>query len=216
MFNATEFISEVGIVPVVKLTDAATTLPVMEALIAGNVPVAEITFRTDCAAEAIRIAAEELGDKMLVGAGTVVDAAQAEAAIKSGARFIVSPGYSEAVNGVCRANGILYVPGAVTPTEIMQACAGGNKIIKFFPASVYGGTAALKALGAPFKDIKFVPTGGVNASNLKEYLSLNNVAACGGSWMVADSILKAGNYAEVARLAAEASEIVHSLGKQVG
>ena len=98
----------------------------------------------------------------------------------------------------------------------MRAGAGGNKIIKFFPASVYGGTAALKALGAPFKDIKFVPTGGVNASNLKEYLSLNNVAACGGSWMVADSILKAGNYAEVARLAAEASEIVHSLGKQVG
>ncbi len=213
MANVAEFISEVGIVPVVKLTDVATTLPVMEALIAGNVPVAEITFRTDCAAEAIRVAAENFGDKMLVGAGTVVDARQAEAAVNSGARFIVSPGYSEAVNGVCRANGILYVPGAVTPTEIMQAYAGGNRIIKFFPASVYGGTAALKALGAPFGDIKFVPTGGVNANNLKDFLSLSNVAACGGSWMVAESLIKAGDYAAVTNLSLEASAIVNSLRK---
>ena len=131
MFNATEFISEVRIVPVVKLTDVRTTLPVMEALIAGNVPVAEITFRTDCAAEAIRLAAENLGEKMLVGAGTVIDARQAEAAIANGARFIVSPGYSEAVNGVCRANGVLYVPGAVTPTEIMQAYALSFSPLRF-------------------------------------------------------------------------------------
>lgn len=213
MSNVAEFISEVRIVPVVKLTDVKTTLPVMEALFAGNVPVAEITFRTDCAAEAIRLAAENLGEKMLVGAGTVIDARQAEAAIANGARFIVSPGYSEAVNGVCRANGVLYVPGAVTPTEIMQAYAGGNRIIKFFPASVYGGTAALKALGAPFGDIKFVPTGGVNAANLKDFLALPNVVACGGSWMVADKFIKEGDYAAVTKLSAEAAEIVQSLKK---
>lgn len=203
-------IKKVRIVPVVKLDSASDAVKVVEALSAGGIPIAEITFRTAAAPEAITLAAENCPDA-LIGAGTVINAAQAETAVKCGAKFIVSPGYSEAVNAFCHEAGILYVPGAVTPTEIMKVVDGGNSIVKFFPASVYGGVKALKALGAPFTDVVFIPTGGVDNENLKEYLSLKNVLAAGGSWMVKDSLIKSGNFAEITRISRIGADIVKEI-----
>lgn len=203
-------IEKVKIVPVVKLDSASDAVAVVNALSAGGIPVAEITFRTLSAPEAIAAACLNCPDA-LIGAGTVVNAAQAETAVKCGAKFIVSPGYSEAVNAFCREAGVLYVPGAVTPTEIMKVLDGGNRIVKFFPASVYGGVKALKALGAPFTDVAFIPTGGVDNENLKEYLSLKNVLAVGGSWMVKDSLIKAKDFAEITRVSRIGADIAKEI-----
>ena len=201
-----EKIKEIGVVPVVKIDNIEDTQPLMEALIRGNLPVAEITFRTACAEEAIRIASKNYPD-MLVGAGTVITSAQAIRAIEAGAKFIVGPGYSATVAKVCQTRDIPYLPGCVTPTEIITALDAGIDTVKFFPASVYGGLKAIKALAAPFTTVKFIPTGGVSADNLAEFLAFPKIVACGGSWMVADALVKAKNWAEIERLAFEAVEI---------
>jgi 2-dehydro-3-deoxyphosphogluconate aldolase/(4S)-4-hydroxy-2-oxoglutarate aldolase len=201
-----EMIKKIGVVPVVKIDNIEDIQPLMEALIKGNLPVAEITFRTACAEDAIRIAAKNYPE-MLVGAGTVVTSAQAIRAIEAGAKFIVGPGYSASVAKVCQTRDIPYLPGCVTPTEIITALDAGIDTVKFFPASVYGGLKAIKALAAPSTTVKFIPTGGVSADNLAEFLAFPKIVACGGSWMVADSLVKEKNWAEITRLANEAVEI---------
>ena len=175
------------VVPVVVIRDIADTCPTLEALCDGGIPVAEITFRTACAAEAIRIGCEKFPE-MMIGAGTVINAEQAKTAIGAGARFIVSPGLSADVAAVCREADVPYLPGCVTPTEIMAALEMGRTTLKFFPANVYGGLTALKALSAPFPQVRFLPTGGVDLKNIKEYLSFDKSAAVGGSFMMKGDI----------------------------
>ena len=175
------------VVPVVVIRDIADTCPTLGALCDGGIPVAEITFRTACAAEAIRIGCEKFPE-MMIGAGTVINAEQAKTAIKAGARFIVSPGLSADVAAVCREADVPYLPGCVTPTEIMAALEMGLTTLKFFPANVYGGLTALKALSAPFPQVRFLPTGGVDLKNIKEYLSFDKIAAVGGSFMMKGDI----------------------------
>ncbi len=170
------------LVPVVVLQDAGDASLLADALVAGGLPVAEITFRTAAAAESIRIIADR-GD-VLVGAGTVLTVAQVDAAVAAGARYVVSPGTSRAVVERCAEHGVPALPGAVTATEVQAAIEMGLDTVKFFPAGTSGGAAAIKALAAPFGGIKFVPTGGVGPANLAEYLAVTAVAAVGGSWMV--------------------------------
>lgn len=175
------------VVPVVVIRELSDALPTLAALRDGGIPVAEITFRTACAADAIREGTKAFPD-MTIGAGTVINAEQAKTAIAAGARFIVSPGLSDEVAAVCREAEIPYLPGCVTPTEIMHALSLGLTILKFFPANVYGGLSALKALSAPFPQVKFLPTGGVSLDNIREYLAFDKVAAIGGSFMMKGDI----------------------------
>lgn len=178
-------IKQYKLVPVVVLNDISET-DKLGALVAGGLPVAEITFRTECAAEAIKLAVEKHPD-MLVGAGTVIRRDQCTQAIDAGAKFIVSPGLSAEVAEVCKARGVPYIPGVVTPTEVMQALSLGLTTLKFFPAADYGGLKTIKALSAAFPQVEFMPTGGINVDNINEYLSFNKVIACGGSWMMKGS-----------------------------
>ena len=182
-----EKLSLAGLVPVIAVNDADDAVPLCKALSDGGLPVAEITFRTDCAAEAIRLAVKEFPD-MEIGAGTVIDGKQCEKALASGAKFIVSPGLSVEVAEMCKEKGVPYYPGCVTPTEIMQALSLGITTVKFFPANIYGGLKALKALSAPFPQVRFIPTGGVNKENMDEYLSFEKVAAVGGSFFVEEAL----------------------------
>ena len=176
-------------VPVVVIKSLDETVPTLTALRNAGIPTAEITFRTACAADAIRLGAEQFPD-MLVGAGTVINAEQAKAAVMAGAKFIVSPGLSAGVAEVCREADIPYIPGCVTPTEIMQALELGITTVKFFPANVYGGLKALKALSAPFPQVRFVPTGGVDRSNIDEFLAFDKIVAIGGSFFVKEALEK--------------------------
>ncbi len=170
------------LVPVVVIGDAGDAGLLADALVAGGLPVAEVTFRTPAAGEAIRVIADR-GD-VLVGAGTVLTATQVDQAVTAGARYVVSPGLSPAVVERCAEHGILALPGAVTATEVQAALELGLSTVKFFPAGTSGGAAAIKALAAPFGAVRFVPTGGVGPANLAEYLALPSVVAVGGSWMV--------------------------------
>ena len=179
------------LIPVVVIKNLAETEKIMNALKNDGINCAEITFRTDCAAEAIALAVEKFPD-MNIGAGTAINAGQCEKALKAGAKFIVSPGLSEDVAKICKANGIDYFPGCVTPTEIMRALDLGITTVKFFPANVYGGLKALKALSAPFPQVRFIPTGGVNRENLEEFLAFERIAAVGGSFFVEDALRKIG------------------------
>ena len=176
-------------IPVVVIKELSETDKILKALKNNGINCAEITFRTACAAEAIAYACKNYPD-MSIGAGTVINAEQCEAALKAGAQFIVSPGLSVAVANICKERNIPYYPGCVTPTEIMQALELGINIVKFFPANVYGGLKALKALAAPFPQIKFIPTGGVDRSNLDEFLAFEKVYAVGGSFMVKEALDK--------------------------
>ena len=175
------------IVPVVVINNLEDTIPTLDALRKGGINVAEITFRTACAKEAISIGRDRFPN-MLIGAGTILNVEQAREAVEAGAEFIVSPGFDDATNEYLKELDIPYIPGAVTPTEIMNAPAKGVKIIKFFPASCYGGLKTLRALQGPFKNVKFLPTGGIDESNIKEYLALSNVVAIGGSFMMKGDI----------------------------
>lgn len=177
-----EKIRQTKIVPVVVLNSVEETLPKMQALINGGLPCAEITFRTPCAAEAIALAVKTYPD-MLIGAGTVINREQCERAIEAGSKFIVSPGFSEEVADCCKEHGLLYLPGVVTPTEAMAAIAKGLTVLKFFPASNYGGLKTIKAICAAFPYIKIMPTGGISAENILEYLACDKIIACGG-WMM--------------------------------
>ena len=181
--NITEKIQSLKIVPVVVIKDINDTVPTLKALSDGGLPVAEITFRTACAADAIRLGVKEFPD-MLIGAGTVINAEQANAAIDCGAKFIVGPGFAASVAEVCHERGILYLPGCVTPTEIITAISYGIEIVKFFPCSNFGGLGTIKALSAAFPTMKFMPTGGISEDNILEYLAFDKIIACGGSWMM--------------------------------
>ena len=176
-------ISNAKIVPVVVIKKIEDAEPTLRALCEGGLPIAEITFRTACAADAIRLAVEKVPE-MLVGAGTVINARQCNEAIDCGAKFIVGPGFAAEVAEVCRERGVLYLPGCVTPTEIITAISYGLEIVKFFPCSNFGGLATIKALSAAFPAMKFMPTGGISEDNVLEYLAFDKIVACGGSWMM--------------------------------
>ena len=175
------------LIPVVVIKDVKKKKKTLSALRAGGVNCAEITFRTACAAEAISLGVSLFPD-MNIGAGTVINGQQCVEALNAGAKFIVSPGLSEEVAGICSANGVDYFPGCVTPTEIMRALELGITTVKFFPANVYGGLKAIKALSGPFPQVKFIPTGGVDLTNLKEFLEFDKIFAVGGSFMMKGDI----------------------------
>lgn len=201
----TETLDRIGaarLVPVVVLDDAAHAAPLAEALVAGGLPVAEVTFRTAAAVEAIRAMATR--DDLLVGAGTVLTPEQVDAAVDAGASYIVSPGLSEAVVRRCQERGVLALPGAVTATEVQAALALGLTTLKFFPAETSGGAKAIKALAAPFAGVRFVPTGGIGPSNLAAYLQIPAVLAVGGSWMVPRDTIAAGDFDRIAALTSDA------------
>ena len=203
MNEVLERIGELGIVSVVKIEKADDALPLGRALIDGNLPIAEITFRTSAAEKSIKILAKELPE-LLVGAGTVLTIEQVKKAVSAGAEFIVSPGFNPRVVDYCIENNILVTPGINNPTQIEMALERGIEVVKFFPAEASGGLPLLKAMSAPYTNIKFIPTGGINQNNLCSYLSNNKVLACGGSWMVKADLISSGNFAEITRLTREA------------
>lgn len=198
-----EQISKIGIVPVVKIDRAEDALPLAKALCAGGLPCAEVTFRTDAAAEAIRIMTENFPN-MCVGAGTVLNAEQVDAAVEAGARFIVSPGLNPRTVRYCQEKGVLITPGTSSPSDIEQAIELGLEVVKFFPAEQSGGLAKIKAMAAPYVNMKFMPTGGINAKNLTSYLDFNKIIACGGSWMVPGDLINAGEWDKIEQLTREA------------
>lgn len=196
-----------GVVPVVVLEDAKDAVPTAKAMVAGDIDVMEITFRTAAAPDAIRAVSEGCPE-MLVGAGTVVTLQQCKKAVECGARFIVAPGFDAEVVSWCVENNVPVTPGCVTPTEIMAAMKLGLKVVKFFPAGVYGGLSAMKALSGPFGGIKFIPTGGVNAQNLSEYIAAPFVHAVGGSWVCPKAEIAAGNFEKITALCAQARQSI--------
>jgi 2-dehydro-3-deoxyphosphogluconate aldolase/(4S)-4-hydroxy-2-oxoglutarate aldolase len=196
-------IGEIGIVPVVKIEKASDASALGKALIAGDLPLAEITFRTAAAADAIAVLSKEF-PQMLVGAGTVLTIEQARKAVEAGARFIVSPGFNPKVVDHCISHGVPVTPGISSPTEIEMALERGLEVLKFFPAGASGGLDFLKAIAAPYAGVKFIPTGGVDPGNLKDYLGFNRVHAVGGTWIARDSAISAGKFDDIARLAREA------------
>jgi 2-dehydro-3-deoxyphosphogluconate aldolase/(4S)-4-hydroxy-2-oxoglutarate aldolase len=202
-----EKIGELGIVPVVKIEKAEDALPLGKALIDGDLPIAEITFRTSAAEESIKSLTREL-PKLLVGAGTVLTVEQVKEAVSAGAKFIVSPGFNPKVVDYCLENNIPVTPGINNPTQIEMALERGIEVVKFFPAEASGGLSLLKSMSAPYTGIKFIPTGGINLNNLCSYLSNNKVHACGGSWMVKADLISSGNFAEITRLTKEAVSIM--------
>ena len=199
-----------GVVPVVVLDDSKNALPLAKALVDGGLPCAEVTFRTSAAKEAIRLMVEAYPD-MLVGAGTVLNIEQAKDAINVGAKFIVSPGFDDDLVRYCKENNIPVFPGVVTPTEVMKALKHDLKVLKFFPAENYGGLATIKALSAPFNNIQFMPTGGINSKNIKDYLANNKIIACGGSWMVKKDLINDGKFDVIESLVKEAVSIVKEI-----
>ncbi len=208
MNDALKRIGEIGIVPVIKLEGADKAVPLGRALAAGGIGAAEVTFRTKAAPDAIRAVAEALPD-LLVGAGTVTSVAMARAAAEAGARFIVSPGWDDAVVDFCLERGIPVLPGVSSPDGVMRGIAKGLDALKFFPAEASGGLQMLDALAGPFAGIRFVPTGGIDASNIGAYARKPSVLAVGGSWMVKAELVEAGDWAEIERLAREAVFALH-------
>ena len=193
------------VVPVVVLDKVEDAIPTAKAMAAGGVDTMEITFRTACAPECIRAVAENCPE-VLVGAGTIINLEQCKLAVEMGAKFIVSPGYSEEVVAWCVENGIPVAPGCVTPTEIMAALKHGLKMVKFFPANVYGGLNAMKNLSAPFVGLKFLPTGGVSSANINEYIDAPFIHAVGGSWVCPKADIAAGNWEKITQLCIEARQ----------
>jgi 2-dehydro-3-deoxyphosphogluconate aldolase/(4S)-4-hydroxy-2-oxoglutarate aldolase len=202
-------LEEIGIVPVVSIPKREHALPLAESLLAGGLPCAEITFRTASAADAIRDIRRGFPD-LLVGAGTVLMTEQAQRALDAGAQFLVSPGTNPAVVAFARERNVPIFPGVCTPTEIESALAMGLDVLKFFPAEPMGGVPFLKAVCAPYRSVRFIPTGGIGPTNLGEYLALPQVVACGGSWMVKPDLFEAGDWATVTQLAADAVALVNA------
>ena len=198
---------EVGIIPVVVLNDAKDAEPLGKALMQGGLPAAEVTFRTAAAEESIRIMAEKFPD-MLVGAGTVLTTDQVDRAVAAGAKFIVAPGLDEEVVKYCLEKDIPVCPGTQTASEMMKAIKLGLTYVKFFPAENAGGLAMIKAIGAALTALRFMPTGGINATNVVEYLKNDKIFCCGGSWMVKGDMIKAGQFDEIEKKVAEAAAIV--------
>ena len=213
MHTVLEKIQEIGIVPVVVLDDVKDAKPLAQALCDGGLPCAEVTFRTPAAEESTRIMSEEF-PRMLVGAGTVLTTEQVDRAVAAGAKFIVSPGINPRIVKYCVEKGIPITPGCSSASDLEVALENGLEVVKFFPAEPAGGLNMIKALAAPYVGVKFMPTGGINATNVREYLAYDRILACGGSWMVKNDLIKAGDYAKITELVKEAVEIVkESRGK---
>lgn len=211
MSTAIDRMGDLGLVPVVKIDDADNALALADALIEGGLPVAEITFRTDAAAAAIGRIADQRPD-LLVGAGTVLNVENAARAIDAGAAFLVAPGLNTAVVEYAAARGVAMLPGVCTPSDVEMALGLGLDTVKFFPAEAFGGLATLKAMSAPYAMMRWVPTGGINASNLADYLAFAPVLACGGSWMVAGKLIAAGEFDTIAGLTRDAVAAVRAVG----
>lgn len=212
MHDVLRVIEIFGIVPVAVIDDVKDAIPLCKALQRGGLPLIEITFRTAAAEDAIRAVSSELPD-ILVGAGTVLTIQQAEKAISAGADFIVSPGLNPAIVEFCKEKGVPVTPGCCTPSDIEVALSFGLDTVKYFPAEAFGGIKTLKAISAPYSMMKFIPTGGINATNLSDYLSFSKVLACGGSWMVKSDMINRGAFEEITCLTREATEIVSSVRK---
>ena len=198
-----EQFQKLGIIPVVVIDDAKDAVPLAKALCEGGLPVAEVTFRTDAAEEAIRQMSEAYPE-MLVGAGTVLTTEQVDRAVAAGAKFIVSPGLNPKVVKYCQEKNVPITPGTARPTDIEMALELGLEVVKFFPAEQNGGLAMIKAMAAPYTKVKFMPTGGINAKNLKSYLDFDKIIACGGSWMVPKDLVAAGDFEAIKNLTREA------------
>lgn len=195
-------LAQCGLIPVAVIDEAKNALPAAEAMLAGGVGAMEVTFRTPAAADAIQAVAVGCPD-MLVGAGTVVTQEQCQRAVEMGARFIVSPGLNREVVEWCIDHEVAVIPGCVTPSEIMAAMEFDLRVVKFFPANVYGGLQAMKALSGPFGGVKFIPTGGINAQNIGEYIAAPFIHAVGGSWVCPRAEMAAGNFGRITALCAE-------------
>ena len=207
MTNIFARLSQIGIVPVITIDRSQDALPLVHALLDGGIGCAEITFRTTSAEEAIQRISRECHE-ILVGAGTVLTLQQAERAVRAGAQYIVSPGFDARIVDWCQEHAIAVLPGVATPTEINMALAHGLTLLKFFPSEELGGIRMLNALYGPYQEVQFVPTGGIKAHTLAEYLALPNVVACGGSWMATASMISQGKFDDITRLSAEARAIV--------
>ena len=210
MKDLAERFHEVGVVPVVVLEDAKDAVPLAQALVEGGLPCAEVTFRTAAAEESIRLMAEKFPE-MLVGAGTVLTTEQVDAAVKAGAKFIVSPGFDPEIVDYCLEKDIPVLPGCISPSEVAQAVKRGLKTVKFFPAEQAGGLPMIKAMAAPYTMVKFMPTGGINPENVKDYLAFNKIFACGGSWMVKNTLVENQEFDKICELSKEAVTIAKSI-----
>jgi len=205
-----EQMQSIGIVPVIALNDVKDALPLGQALIDGGLPTAEITFRTAAAAGSIKAMADQYPE-LLVGAGTVLTTTQVDEAIAAGAKFIVSPGLNPRTVEYCVKNNILIIPGCATPSDVEIAIEFGLEVVKFFPAEQAGGLAYIKAMAAPYGQVRFMPTGGINPVNVKEYLAFSKIVACGGSWMVKPELINEGKFDEIRKLCQEAADIVKAI-----
>lgn len=203
-------LGQYGIVPVVVLNDSKDAQPLADALCEGGLACAEVTFRTEAAAESIRIMTEK-HPEMMVGAGTVLTTQQVDEAVEAGAKFIVSPGLNPKVVSYCMEKNIPITPGVATPSEMEQAIELGLNLVKFFPAEPSGGLSMINAVSAPYTMLKFMPTGGINPTNVKEYLKSDKIFACGGSWMVKGNLIDEGNFDKIKELTKEAVEIVKEI-----
>ena len=203
-------IGQMGIVPVVVLNDVKNAVPLAQSLINGGLPCAEVTFRTEVAQQSIAEISKNF-PRMFVGAGTVLTTEQVDRAVDAGAKFIVSPGFNPKVVEYCIKKGYPVTPGIMTPTELEMALEFGLDVVKFFPAENAGGLKMIKAMAAPYTKMKFMPTGGINPQNVREYLQCDKILACGGSWMVKGDLINSGNFAEIEKLTKEASQIVKEI-----
>ena len=200
-------ITEIGVIPVIAINDAQKAVPLAKALQAGGIPCAEITFRTAQGEESIRRIAKETPE-VLLGAGTVTTIEQVDHAIAAGAKFIVSPGFNPKIAAHCLEKSIPFTPGCSSPSDIEQAIEMGFEVVKFFPAEQSGGLDFIKAVAAPYPTVKFIPTGGINATNIVKYLAFERIIACGGSWMVKADLVDSGNFDEITRLCKEAVRLI--------
>ena len=205
-------IQEIGIIPVVVLDRVEDAIPLGKALVEGGLPCAEVTFRTEAAEECIRVMSENFPE-LFVGAGTVLTTEQVDRAVAAGAKFVVSPGLNPRIVKYCVEKGVVIVPGCANPSDIEQALENGVEVVKFFPAEAIGGLKLIKAMAAPYVGVKFMPTGGINANNVREYLAYDRIVACGGSWMVSGKMIKEGKFDEITALVKEAAEIVKECRK---
>ena len=210
MMTIEERFEDFGVVPVVVLDDVKDALPLAKALTEGGLPCAEVTFRTEAAEESIKVMAEAYPD-MVVGAGTVLTIEQVDVAVKAGAKFIVSPGFDPEIVDYCLEKEIPIFPGCVTPSEVAQAVKRGLKVVKFFPAEPAGGVAMIKAMAAPYHQLRFMPTGGIGTQNLKDYLGFDKIICCGGSWMVKGDLIRNGEFEKICKLTKEAKELAKSI-----
>ncbi|MCR4866106.1 MAG: bifunctional 4-hydroxy-2-oxoglutarate aldolase/2-dehydro-3-deoxy-phosphogluconate aldolase [Lachnospiraceae bacterium] len=199
-----------GVIPVVVINKTEDAKPLAKALCEGGLKCAEVTFRTDAAQEAIRIMSQEYPD-MMVGAGTVLTIDQVDRAVSAGAKFIVSPGFDPEIVDYCIDKDIPVIPGCMTPSEVAQGVKRGLEVLKFFPAQQAGGVAMIKAMAAPYTSVMFMPTGGINADNLEQYLSFKKIAACGGSWMVKADLIDSKDFEKITELTKEAVRLVKSI-----